>query len=42
MGGVNLIDEQEATKIPTSLCLDLLFFGTTYYKKALVESCKNL
>jgi len=41
MGGVNWLNEQDTTKIPTSWCLELVFFGTTYYKKALVESCKK-
>jgi hypothetical protein len=31
MGGVNLIDEQEATNFPPVVCL-VSIFGATYYK----------
>jgi hypothetical protein len=42
MGRTGSNDEQETTKPHQLLVFRVSIFDTTYYKKALVESCKNL
>ena len=42
MGGVNLIDEQEATNFPPVVSGCVINLCTTYYKRAYVECYKNI